>query len=241
LSDSTHIPGGYVLLARIMQDSAIWCDDPHVLKLFIYLIMEARFDVEPKKYPGFELKRGEVLTSLSQIADDNEYFRHTIKKWSRSKVSRMLEKLQEQGYIEQVSDTYGTHIKITKYETYQNPELYVANSFATVVKQFCNGSETEVDISKKGNKGKNDNNDKKNIFRKPTIPEIEDYCLERNNGIDPEKFYHYHESKGWKVGKAPMKNWKSAVITFEKNQKQFSGRQEKHPKSDMSYLDLLEG
>lgn len=161
MSDADYIPGGYVLLARIMQDSAIWRDDPHVLKLFIYLIMEARFDMEPKKFPGFDLKRGEVLTSLSRIADDNEYFRHSVKKWSRSKVSRMLEKLQDQGYIEQVSDTYGTHIRITKYETYQNPDLYVANSSETLVKQQCNASATLVNIRNKGNKDNNDKNVKK--------------------------------------------------------------------------------
>lgn len=54
-------------------------------------------------------------------------------------------------------------------------------------------------------------------FKKPTIDEIKAYCQERNNSVDPEKFYNYYESNGWKVGKNPMKNWKSAVITWEKS------------------------
>ena len=136
-------------MAKVVQNSAIWRDDPHVLKLFLYLIMKARFDKEPKKYPGFELKRGEVLTSLSQIADDNEYFKHTVKKWSRAKVSRMLEKLQDQGYIKLLSDTFGTHLKVSNYDTYQSPELYVSDSNETIVKQLCNSSETVVNISNK--------------------------------------------------------------------------------------------
>ena len=54
-------------------------------------------------------------------------------------------------------------------------------------------------------------------FKKPTLDEVKAYCRERNNSVDPEKFYNYYESNGWKVGKNPMKNWKSAVITWEKS------------------------
>ena len=55
-------------------------------------------------------------------------------------------------------------------------------------------------------------------MKKPTIEEIGDYCASRSNGIDPEAFWHFYESKGWVVGKAPMKSWQSAVITWEKKQ-----------------------
>ena len=51
---------------------------------------------------------------------------------------------------------------------------------------------------------------------KPNIKEIQEYCDERKNGIDGESFYHYYESKDWKIGANKMKNWKSAVITWEK-------------------------
>ena len=54
-------------------------------------------------------------------------------------------------------------------------------------------------------------------FKKPTIEEIQAYCDERNNGIDAERFYDYYESKGWKVGKAPMKDWKASIRTWERN------------------------
>lgn len=54
-------------------------------------------------------------------------------------------------------------------------------------------------------------------FKKPTIEEIQAYCDERKNGIDAERFYDYYESKGWKVGKAPMKDWKASVRTWERN------------------------
>lgn len=49
-------------------------------------------------------------------------------------------------------------------------------------------------------------------FKKPTIEELENYFLEL--GIDKDEsniMFDYYESKGWKVGKSPMKCWKSAT------------------------------
>jgi hypothetical protein len=54
-------------------------------------------------------------------------------------------------------------------------------------------------------------------FVPPTLEEVKAYCEERNNGVDPEKWYAFYASKGWLIGKTPMKNWKMAVITWEKN------------------------
>jgi len=132
---------GFIVLSRAIFDSAIWRDNPHVLKLFIYLLGVARYKKTPKKYPHFEVNRGEILTSLNDISEDNEYFENKIKKWSRSKVSRMLQVLEEQGYITKLSDTYGTHLSICNYDHYQTLGNYVSNSDETGVKRLCNGSE----------------------------------------------------------------------------------------------------
>jgi len=58
-------------------------------------------------------------------------------------------------------------------------------------------------------------------FIKPTVEQVQEYCKERKNNIDPEEFIAKYKSNGWTVGKnqAPMKCWKSAVITWEKNEK----------------------
>ena len=61
---------------------------------------------------------------------------------------------------------------------------------------------------------------RKSKFEKPTLEEVSAYCKERNNGIDAEAFIAFYESKGWLIGKAPMKSWKSAIITWEKSRKQ---------------------
>lgn len=55
-------------------------------------------------------------------------------------------------------------------------------------------------------------------FVKPTIEEIQSYCIERNNGINAEAFYDFYESKDWFVGKNKMKDWKACVRTWEKRE-----------------------
>lgn len=59
-------------------------------------------------------------------------------------------------------------------------------------------------------------NKRSRTFAKPSVPEVAEYCRSRNNGIDAEEFVAFYESKGWMVGKTKMKDWKSAVITWEK-------------------------
>lgn len=55
-------------------------------------------------------------------------------------------------------------------------------------------------------------------FKKPTVDEVEEYCAERHNGVNAEQFCDFYESKGWKVGKTPMKDWQAAVRTWEKRE-----------------------
>ncbi len=54
-------------------------------------------------------------------------------------------------------------------------------------------------------------------FTPPTLDEVKDYCFERGNNVDAEKWYDYYSSNGWKVGKNPMKDWKAAVRTWERS------------------------
>lgn len=48
-------------------------------------------------------------------------------------------------------------------------------------------------------------------FTPPTEDEVRAYVTEKGYDIDPVRFVSYYASKGWKVGKSPMKDWKSAV------------------------------
>ena len=57
-------------------------------------------------------------------------------------------------------------------------------------------------------------------FVPPTADEVRSYCNERHNDVDPEKFVDFYESKGWFIGKNKMKDWKSAVRTWERKDKE---------------------
>lgn len=54
-------------------------------------------------------------------------------------------------------------------------------------------------------------------FVKPDVTEVRAYCVERGNRVDAQKFVDYYESNGWRVGRNPMKDWKAAVRTWERN------------------------
>lgn len=97
------------------------------------------------------------------------------------------------------------------------------NADVTQVKQLCNGEiekeleiekEIELELDTKANKSPT----KAKRFVKPTINEIQDYCIERNNNVNAEHFFDYYESNGWKVGKNSMKDWKAAVRTWERSE-----------------------
>lgn len=50
----------------------------------------------------------------------------------------------------------------------------------------------------------------------PTVEMVKAYCSMRNNGVDATQFVDYYESNGWMVGSNRMKNWQSAVGTWER-------------------------
>lgn len=54
-------------------------------------------------------------------------------------------------------------------------------------------------------------------FSRPSLEEVKAYCAERHNNVDPQRFIDHYDAVGWKVGKAPMKDWRAAVRTWEQN------------------------
>ena len=53
-------------------------------------------------------------------------------------------------------------------------------------------------------------------FTPPTLAEVQSYVAERQSPVDPQGFIDFYESKGWMVGKTPMKDWKAACRNAEK-------------------------
>jgi len=61
------------------------------------------------------------------------------------------------------------------------------------------------------------NNQSNRAFAPPTVKEVRNYCQERRNTVDPDRFVDFYSAKGWMVGKNKMRDWKAAVRTWEKD------------------------
>ena len=74
-------------------------------------------------------------------------------------------------------------------------------------------------------------------FQKPSLDEIRQYCISRSNKVDPEQFFNFYESKGWIIGKSPMKDWRAAVRTWEKREKEIPQRKRSPLSNNESVLE----
>ena len=75
-------------------------------------------------------------------------------------------------------------------------------------------------------------------FQKPTLEEVREYVASQGIVIDCQAFLDFYESKGWKVGSTPMKDWKAAVRNWARRDR----RNESHvaePKTE-TIDDIIE-
>ena len=93
------------------------------------------------------------------------------------------------------------------------------------------GTQTEPTLLKRESKSKSKEKDPKGSkektgrqkFAKPTLEEVEAYVGEKGYHFSPAAFIDHYESNGWMVGRNPMKSWRAACATWERND--FGGRQ----------------
>lgn len=52
-------------------------------------------------------------------------------------------------------------------------------------------------------------------FVPPSIEEVAEYVKQRGSKVDPQGFIDFYASKGWRIGKTPMKDWKAACRNAE--------------------------
>lgn len=77
---------------------------------------------------------------------------------------------------------------------------------------------TEIEIykEKEPKKEKKSEEAKRKRFTPPTLEEIETYCRERQNDVDPKKFYDYFTASDWVDSRGQkVKSWKQKIITWE--------------------------
>lgn len=57
------------------------------------------------------------------------------------------------------------------------------------------------------------------VFKIPDAAEVSEYASSIGFSLDGEHFVDYYTTRGWKIGAAAMKDWKSAVRTWKRNSK----------------------
>lgn len=131
------------------------------------------------------------------------------------KVRRCLELLKsDQQISQQITNKYSI-ITITNYNQYQSggQQSDQPDSQQTASKPPASDQQTATN-----NNVNNENNvNKSGRFTPPTLEQVDQYCRERGNQVDPQKFIDHYQSANWFRGKTKIKDWKAAVRTWERN------------------------
>lgn len=117
-----------------------------------------------------------------------------------------------------VNNTVHSTVYTTVYPTVEKG-VYPTAERADIYKQDKDIKKKDTNVSKEKNVSAANR-----CFVPPTLEEVQAYCQERGNKVNPELFVDFYSSKNWMVGKNKMKNWKAAVRTWEKNQNSQTNR-----------------
>ena len=115
-----------------------------------------------------------------------------------------------------------TEIKTNGYENESETET---NGFENETKTETNGyhsGKPNVNVNVNVNENVNDNENVKESkakparFVPPSITDVKNYADANGLNIDAERFVDFYSSKGWTVGKSPMKDWRAAARNWSK-------------------------
>ena len=149
---------------------------------------------------------------------------------SEQTIRTCLEKLKKLKNITIQSTSHYSIISVVNWDNYQGcqpTDNHLINQPPTSRQPAANHKQEVKEIKEGKEKDllsdSSESGQTKKQFKKPSIEEITIYCQERKNRVDPDKFFNFYESKGWMIGKNKMKNWRSAIITWEKGEDEKPG------------------
>ena len=201
---------GFILLHRKIIKEWEWYSNINDRLVFIHCLLSANW--EDGWFEGIKIPRGSFVSG-------------------RKKLSKEI------GISEQQLRTSIKHLKSTNnltIKTYNKFSIITINNYGKYQvnnqqfnQQSTNNQPTSnhniIKNNKEINKESISKDIPKKVFSKPTLQEITDYCNERNNNVDPERFYNFYESKNWMIGKNKMKNWQACIRTWEQRDKANKG------------------
>lgn len=196
-----------------------WWSDINTFRLFMYMLISAYW--KDGNYKGKTIPRGAFPSSIAELSRETNL--------TENEIRTALKHLQSTGEITSQSTNRFTVFSIKNYDLYQTNHKQdykqITNKSQTInepltnsiLKEDKNGKNVEKDITYVISKKKN-----ASAFTPPTTDEVRAYCIERSNRVDAESFVSFYESKGWMIGKNKMKDWKAAVRTWERKDKELS-------------------
>jgi uncharacterized protein YdaU (DUF1376 family) len=147
-----------------------------------------------------------------------DFFTETENGFTQKKAACEIEAYQAKAGTARVNGKLGGRPKKTQPEPKETQSVNSANPDGTglqgnykplTINQEPLTNNQELSLKDTGTKAKR--------FMPPTLDQIINYCNERLNNVDANKFIDHYTSNGWLVGKNKMKDWKAAVRTWEKS------------------------
>lgn len=184
-----------------------WYSDTNTKAVFIHCLLKANW--KPGEWKGIHYESGQFITSLQTLAVETSL---TV-----SQVRTAIRHLKMTGEIADLSQGNYRVITVNNWNEYQGNDKPGDSPVTDASQTFDKPLTTDKEVKNKDTNNIYINNNR--AFQKPSVEEVKNYCLERNNSVDPEAFVSFYDSKGWMIGKNKMKDWKAAVRTWEKSRK----------------------
>lgn len=131
---------GFVMLHREILNWE-WYESPETSRLFIHLILKVNYT--DKKWQGFEVKRGQLITSANHLASEL--------KLSVQQIRTALKKLESSDYITRKTTNRFTLITIVNYNNRQLPSTLINNQKHTQKTNDQQSSNNQVTTTKESN------------------------------------------------------------------------------------------
>lgn len=177
---------------------------------------------------NLSLKAKGLLSVVLSLPNDWDYSVNglaSISKECETSIKSALNELKANGYLEVIkkmpNETDSGRIEY-EYNFYESPRDLEKQEGKKQGVEILPIEFQGVEIQPtnkyiESNKEIENKEEKRRRFIPPTFEEVSDYCLERNNQVDAQKFIDYYTANGWHVGKNKMIDWKAAIRTWERN------------------------